>query len=148
MTDAFLFPSLEPIEAPPIYCTRCRELIPAGKLGCPTCVNQISNRAYLEYQLKFIQQILADQCTVVAVYVPAGMSGETTPYWHLQRVGDPDHSFCGRKLSVGHKRNQIRYHQFQGAQKCPRCLETIDELIANIERDRNRLPTNVEYIRT
>jgi hypothetical protein len=113
-----------------LRCDLCQELIPDGKLACENCLKLASNKSFLELQRQFLPEILSSRCEITMVYIAAGASGQLSGSWHLQRIGDQYHAYCGCEIPKGCKKDRIRYHQF-GTTKipCRACVKVLDELI-------------------
>jgi hypothetical protein len=119
-----------------VRCKRCKQPFGPGKLACPTCTAEASNRAYLELQRQYLPVILGNKYQITLVYIPSGQSGETEPFWHLQRIEDIRTGFCGRELKAGHRQDHIKYFQLRAIRNiCPRCIAALDGLIETTPRE-------------
>lgn len=130
-----------------IRCKRCNEKLPAGDMDCRACLAALSDQSFLDYQRQYVPTIFANQCDITLVYVPAGHNGQRTRLWHLKRLGDPQHAYCGCTLDPNYKSDRCRYFEFLTTQyRCPLCEETLDRLIR--EETAKRLPPVIDTLDT
>ena len=114
-------------------CPRCKGLIPDEKFCCPRCVEQASHEAFLDHQRHYIALISADRVDLMLVYTAENKKVLRPAAWHLKRLGDDKHGYCGDELPPGARKTVRRYSSLHEQPFfCPRCKEVLAELIAEI----------------
>jgi hypothetical protein len=121
------------VEGGVLICKTCGEKIPNGKLACPACLMGKSQVAYAEHQAHYIHQIVTDQTDMHFVYIPGG-EADRTPLWHIRRITDITHGFCGKELGENRRQDYFKYSELYTRDKlCPACKFELDQLIRKTE---------------
>jgi hypothetical protein len=100
-----------------------------SKVVCPYCTSQRSRDAYLEFQKQWVPGFIEGRFRLT-------LARSRERPWHLLLVGDPEHAYCGEKVSPNWERRRVDYDGTLLYAKdpmgkptvCPLCAEEFERL--------------------